>query len=132
MDTVNMFLQPPLLQISVAMLGAIIGSLATDPVKRYGGRIAFLFTIISMVLAGAISEYLAAAQEMLYVLAHAGIGIGLGLTCQHLIEEIKQSAPKFFKSLLNILTSTIIDNIVETIAMFFDAIKRRIKKWLPK
>jgi len=131
-DTVTMFLQPPLLQITAAILGCIVGSFAMDPVARYGIRIALLFTIISMVLAGAISEYLAVAKEMRYVLIHAGIGIGIGLVCQFLIEEIKQSAPKFFKSLLNILTSTLIDNIVETIVMFFDGLKRKIKKWLPK
>jgi phosphate/sulfate permease len=103
-----------------------------NPVERYGIRIAILFTMLSMLVASALSEYLAVTKEMEFVTVHAAIGGGIGLTGQFLIEEIKQSAPKFFKSLLNILTSTLIDNIVETIVMFFDGVKRRIKKWLPK
>ena len=132
MEIVNLLLQSPLLQILAAICGCLIGSLAMNPVERYGIRIAILFTMLSMLVASALSEYLAVTKEMEFVTVHAAIGGGIGLTGQFLIEEIKQSAPKFFKSLLNILTSTLIDSIVETIVMFFDGIKRRIKKWLPK
>ncbi len=132
METVNVFLQPPLLQIMASVCGCIVGSLSMNPAERYGFRIAILFTIMSSVAAGALSEYLVATKDMKYILIHALIGIGFGLAGQFLIEEIKQSAPKFFRSLLNILTSTLIDNIVETMVMFFDGVKRKIKKWLPK
>ena len=132
METVNMFLQTPLLQITSAIFGSVVGSLATDPTKNYGIRISILMTIVSMIAAGAIAEYFAVAKDMNYVLVHAGIGVGVGLVCQFAVEEIKQSAPKFFKLLSNLLTSTIIDSLADTIVLFFDGIKRKIKKWLPK
>lgn len=132
MTTVSLLLQPPYLQIIAAVLGCLVGSLAMDPIKRYGLRIAILFTILSSVAAGAVSEYLVAVKDMRYVLIHALIGIGFGLLGQFLIEEIKESAPTFFKSLIKILTSTIMDNIADTLMLFFDGIRRKLKRWFPK
>lgn len=132
METVNMFLQTPLLQITSAILGSVVGSLVTDPTKNYGIRISILMTIVSMIAAGAIAEYFAVAKDMTYVWVHAGIGVGVGLVCQFAVEEIKQSAPKFFKLLLALLTSNFINNLADALDLLFDGIKRLIKRWLPK
>ena len=132
MDIINMFLQTPLLQITAAICGSVVGSLALDPVKRYGVRISILYTIIAMVFSSGISEYLAVGEGMLFVTAHVGIGVGIGLTCQYLVEEVKESAPKFFKMLSGVLTSTVVDSIADTVTMFFDGIKRIINRMFPK
>jgi len=131
-EIVNLLLQSPLLQILAAICGCLIGSLAMNPVERYGIRIAILFTMLSMLVASALSEYLAVTKGMEFVTVHAAIGGGIGLTGQFLIEEIKQSAPKFFRLLLGLLTSNFINNLADALDLLFDGIKRVIKRWLPK
>ena len=54
-------------QTVFSMLGALVGSLITADVKRYGWRLTILFTIVASVSGGAMSEYLVYEKNIVQI-----------------------------------------------------------------
>ena len=54
-------------QTVFSMLGALVGSLISADVKRYGWRLTILFTIVASVVGGAMSEYLVNEKNIVQI-----------------------------------------------------------------
>lgn len=95
-------------QIAAAIIGGLFGACISIKVELYGWRISILIAVSSLIITGAISEYLAHNFNVDSVLAQCGLGILIGILGNSLLNAINAQAPIFMENLMDVLSNGII------------------------
>ena len=103
-------------QTVFSMLGALVGSLISADVKRYGWRLTILFTIVASVVGGAMSEYL--VNEKIWALF--ALNVPTGMVVGTTLDVIRIASPRMIEKLVN----TVGDNTVNIVS---SAVKNKLE-----
>ena len=104
-------------QTVFSMLGALVGSLISADVKRYGWRLTILFTIVASVVGGAMSEYLAHEKNIWVLFA---LNVPTGMVVGTTLDVIRIASPRMIEKLVN----TVGDNTVNIVS---NAVKNKLE-----
>ena len=104
-------------QTVFSMLGALVGSLISADVKRYGWRLTILFTIVASVVGGAMSEYLAHEKNIWVLFA---LNVPTGMVVGTTLDVIRIASPRMIEKLIN----TVGDNTVNIVS---SAVKNKLE-----
>jgi uncharacterized membrane protein YeaQ/YmgE (transglycosylase-associated protein family) len=104
-------------QTVFSMLGALVGSLISADVKRYGWRLTILFTIVASVVGGAMSEYLVNEKNIWALFA---LNVPTGMVVGTTLDVIRISSPRMIEKLVN----TVGDNTVNIVS---NAVKNKLE-----
>ena len=103
-------------QIIFSMIGALVGSLISADVKRYGWRLTILFTIVASVVGGAMSEYLVHEKILVLFVLNVPTGMMVGTT----LDVVRIASPRMIEKLVN----TVGDNTVNIVS---NAVKNKLE-----
>ena len=103
-------------QTIFSMLGALVGSLISADVKRYGWRLTILFTIVASVVGGAMSEYL--VNEKIWALF--ALNVPTGMVVGTTLDVIRIASPRMIEKLV----TTVGDNTVNIVS---SAVKNKLE-----
>ena len=104
-------------QTVFSMLGALVGSLISADVKRYGWRLTILFTIVASVVGGAMSEYLVHEKNIWVLFA---LNVPTGMMVGTTLDVIRITSPRMIEKLVN----TVGDNTVNIVS---NAVKNKLE-----
>ena len=104
-------------QTAFSMLGALVGSLISADVKRYGWRLTILFTIVATVVGGAMSEYLVNEKRIWVLFA---LNVPTGMVVGTTLDVIRIVSPRMIEKLVN----TVGDNTVNIVS---NAVKNKLE-----
>ena len=107
-------------QIVFSMLGALVGSLISADVKRYGWRLTILFTIVAPVAGGAMSEYLVHEKNIVQIWVLFTMNVPTGMMVGTTLDVIRIASPRMIEKLVN----TVGDNTVNIVS---SAIKNKLE-----
>ena len=107
-------------QTVFSMLGALVGSLITADVKRYGWRLTILFTIVASVVGGAMSEYLAHEKNIVQIWVLFALNVPTGMVVGTTLDVIRIASPRMIEKLVN----TVGDNAVNIVS---NAVKNKLE-----
>ena len=107
-------------QTVFSMLGALVGSLITADVKRYGWRLTILFTIVAPVAGGAMSEYLVYEKNIVQVWVLFALNVPTGMVVGTTLDVIRIASPRMIEKLVN----TVGDNTVNIVS---SAVKNKLE-----
>ena len=100
-------------QTVFSMLGALVGSLISADVKRYGWRLTILFTIVATVVGGAMSEYLVNEKRIWVLFA---LNVPTGMVVGTTLDVVRIASPRMIEKLVNTVgdsTVNIVSNAVK-------------------
>lgn len=107
-------------QTVFSMLGALVGSLISADVKRYGWRLTILFTIVASVVGGAMSEYLVHEKNIVQIWALFALNVPTGMVVGTTLDVIRIASPRMIERLVN----TVGDNTVNIVS---SAVKNKLE-----
>lgn len=107
-------------QTVFSMLGALVGSLISADVKRYGWRLTILFTIVASVVGGAMSEYLVNEKKIVQIWVLFALNVPTGMVVGTTLDVIKIASPRMIEKLIN----TVGDNTVNIVS---SAVKNKLE-----
>ena len=107
-------------QTVFSMLGALVGSLISADVKRYGWRLTILFTIVAAVVGGAMSEYLVNEKNIVQIWVLFALNVPTGMVVGTTLDVIRIASPRMIEKLLN----TVGDNTVNIVS---NAVKNKLE-----
>ena len=107
-------------QTVFSMLGALVGSLISADVKRYGWRLTILFTIVASVSGGAMSEYLVYENNIVQIWVLFTINVPTGMVVGTTLDAIRIASPRMIEKLVN----TVGDNTVNIVS---SAVKNKLE-----
>ena len=104
-------------QTVFSMLGALVGSLISADVKRYGWRLTILFTIVASVVGGAMSEYLVHEKNIVQIWVLFALNVPTGMVVGTTLDVVRIASPRMIEKLVNTVgdnTVNIVSNAVKT------------------
>lgn len=104
-------------QTVFSMLGALVGSLISADVKRYGWRLTILFTIVASVVGGATSEYLVHEKNIVQIWVLFALNVPAGMVVGTTLDVVRIASPRMIEKLINTVgdnTVNIVSNAVKT------------------
>ena len=104
-------------QTVFSMLGALVGSLISADVKRYGWRLTILFTIVASAVGGAMSEYLGNEKNIWALFA---LNVPTGMVVGTTLDVVRIASPRMIEKLVN----TVGDNTVNIVS---NAVKNKLE-----
>lgn len=107
-------------QTVFSMLGALVGSLISADVKRYGWRLTILFTIVAAVVGGAMSEYLVNEKNIVQIWVLFALNVPTGMVVGTTLDVIRIASPRMIEKLIN----TVGDNTVNIVS---NAVKNKLE-----
>ena len=107
-------------QTVFSMLGALVGSLISADVKRYGWRLTILFTIVASVSGGAMSEYLVHEKNIVQIWVLFTMNVPTGMMVGTTLDVIRIASPQMIEKLIN----TVGDNTVDIVS---NAVKNKLE-----
>ena len=107
-------------QTVFSMLGALVGSLISADVKRYGWRLTILFTIVASVVGGAMSEYLVNEKNIVQIWVLFALNVPTGMVVGTTLDVIRIASPRMIEKLVN----TVGDNTVNIVS---NAVKNKLE-----
>ena len=107
-------------QTVFSMLGALVGSLISADVKRYGWRLTILFTIVASVVGGAMSEYLVHEENIVQIWVLFALNVPTGMVVGTTLDVIRIASPRMIEKLVN----TVGDN---TVSIVSSAVKNKLE-----
>ena len=107
-------------QTVFSMLGALVGSLISADVKRYGWRLTILFTIVASVVGGAMSEYLVHEKNIVQIWVLFALNVPTGMVVGTTLDVIRIASPRMIEKLVN----TVGDNTVNIVS---NAVKNKLE-----
>ena len=107
-------------QTVFSMLGALVGSLISADVKRYGWRLTILFTIVASVAGGAMSEYLVHEKNIVQILVLFALNVPTGMVVGTTLDVVRIASPRMIEKLVN----TVGDNTVNIVS---SAVKNKLE-----
>ena len=103
-------------QTVFSMLGALVGSLISADVKRYGWRLTILFTIVASVVGGAMSEYLVHEKNIVQIWVLFALNVPTGMVVGTTLDVVRIASPRMIEKLVNTIgdsTVNIVSNAVK-------------------
>ena len=100
-------------QTVFSMLGALVGSLISADVKRYGWRLTILFTIVASVVGGAMSEYLVNEKNIVQIWVLFALNVPTGMVVGTTLDVIRIASPRMIEKLINTVGDSTV-NIVSS------------------
>ena len=100
-------------QTVFSMLGALVGSLISADVKRYGWRLTILFTIAATVVGGAMSEYLVNEKNIVQIWVLFALNVPTGMVVGTTLDVIRIASPRMIEKLINTVGDSTV-NIVSS------------------
>ena len=100
-------------QTAFSMLGALVGSLISADVKRYGWRLTILFTIVAAVVGGAMSEYLVNEKNIVQIWVLFALNVPTGMVVGTTLDVIRIASPRMIEKLINTVGDSTV-NIVSS------------------
>ena len=97
-------------QTVFSMLGALVGSLISADVKRYGWRLTILFIIVASVVGGAMSEYLVNEKNIWVLFA---LNVPTGMVVGTTLDVVRIASPRMIEKLVNTVGDSTV-NIVSS------------------
>ena len=88
-------------QTAFSMLGALVGSLISADVKRYGWRLTILFTIVASVVGGAMSEYLVNEKNIVQIWVLFALNVPTGMVVGTTLDIIRITSPRIIEQVVN-------------------------------
>ena len=107
-------------QTVFSMLGALVGSLISADVKRYGWRLTILFTIVAAVVGGAMSEYLVHEKNIVQIWVLFALNVPTGMVVGTTLDVVRIASPRMIEKLVN----TVGDNTVNIVS---NAVKNKLE-----
>ena len=107
-------------QTAFSMLGALVGSLISADVKRYGWRLTILFTIVAAVVGGAMSEYLVNEKNIVQIWVLFALNVPTGMVVGTTLDVIRIASPRMIEKLV----TTVGDNTVDIVS---NAVKNKLE-----
>ena len=107
-------------QTVFSMLGALVGSLISADVKRYGWRLTILFTIVASVVGGAMSEYLVNEKNIVQIWVLFALNVPTGMVVGTTLDVVRIASPRMIEKLIN----TVGDNTVNIVS---SAVKNKLE-----
>ena len=107
-------------QTAFSMLGALVGSLISADVKRYGWRLTILFTIVASVVGGAMSEYLVHEKNIVQIWVLFTMNVPTGMMVGTTLDVVRIASPRMIEKLVN----TVGDNTVNIVS---NAVKNKLE-----
>ena len=107
-------------QTVFSMLGALVGSLITADVKRYGWRLTILFTIVASVSGGAMSEYLVYEKNIVQIWVLFTMNVPTGMMVGTTLDVVRIASPRMIEKLI----ITVGDNTVNIVS---SAVKNKLE-----
>ena len=107
-------------QTAFSMLGALVGSLISADVKRYGWRLTILFTIVASVVGGAMSEYLVHEKNIVQIWVLFALNVPTGMVVGTTLDVVRIASPRMIEKLVN----TVGDNTVNIVS---NAVKNKLE-----
>lgn len=107
-------------QTAFSMLGALVGSLISADVKRYGWRLTILFTIVAAVVGGAMSEYLVNEKNIVQIWVLFALNVPTGMVVGTTLDVVRIASPRMIEKLIN----TVGDNTVDIVS---NAVKNKLE-----
>ena len=107
-------------QTVFSMLGALVGSLISADVKRYGWRLTILFTIVAAVVGGAMSEYLVNEKNIVQIWVLFALNVPTGMVVGTTLDVVRIASPRMIEKLVN----TVGDNTVNIVS---SAVKNKLE-----
>lgn len=107
-------------QTVFSMLGALVGSLISADVKRYGWRLTILFTIVASVVGGAMSEYLVHEKNIVQIWVLFALNVPTGMVVGTTLDVVRIASPRMIEKLVN----TVGDNAVNIVS---NAVKNKLE-----
>ena len=87
-------------QTAFSMLGALVGSLISADVKRYGWRLTILFTIVASVVGGAMSEYLVNEKNIVQIWVLFALNVPTGMVVGTTLDVVRIASPRMIEKLM--------------------------------
>ena len=100
-------------QTAFSMLGALVGSLISADVKRYGWRLTILFTIVAAVVGGAMSEYLVNEKNIVQIWVLFALNVPTGMVVGTTLDVVRIASPRMIEKLINTVGDSTV-NIVSS------------------
>ena len=103
-------------QTAFSMLGALVGSLISADVKRYGWRLTILFTIVASGVGGAMSEYLVNEKNTVQIWVLFVLNVPTGMVVGTTLDVVRIASPRMIEKLVNTVgdsTVNIVSNAVK-------------------
>ena len=100
-------------QTVFSMLGALVGSLISADVKRYGWRLTILFTIVASVVGGAMSEYLVNEKNIVQIWVLFALNVPTGMVVGTTLDVVRRASPRMIEKLINTVGDSTV-NIVSS------------------
>ena len=100
-------------QTVFSMLGALVGSLISADVKRYGWRLTILFTIVAAVVGGAMSEYLVNEKNIVQIWVLFALNVPTGMVVGTTLDVVRIASPRMIEKLINTVGDSTV-NIVSS------------------
>ena len=107
-------------QTAFSMLGALVGSLISADVKRYGWRLTILFTIVASAVGGAMSEYLVNEKNTVQIWVLFVLNVPTGMVVGTTLDVVRIASPRMIEKLVN----TVGDNTVNIVS---SAVKNKLE-----
>ena len=107
-------------QTVFSMLGALVGSLISADVKRYGWRLTILFTIVASVVGGAMSEYLVHEKNIVQIWVLFALNVPTGMVVGTTLDVVRIASPRMIEKLV----ITVGDNTVNIVS---SAVKNKLE-----
>lgn len=107
-------------QTVFSMLGALVGSMVSADVKRYGWRLTILFTIVASVVGGAMSEYLVHEKNIVQIWVLFALNVPTGMVVGTTLDVVRIASPRMIEKLVN----TVGDNTVNIVS---NAVKNKLE-----
>ena len=96
-------------QTVFSMLGALVGSLISADVKRYGWRLTILFTIVASVVGGAMSEYLVHEKNIVQIWVLFALNVPTGMVVGTTLDVVRIASPRMIEKLINTVGDSTVD-----------------------
>lgn len=103
-------------QIIFSMVGALVGSLISADVKRYGWRLTILFAIVASAVGGAMSEYLVNEKNIVQIWVLFALNVPTGMVVGTTLDVVRIASPRMIEKLVNTVgdsTVNIVSNAVK-------------------
>ena len=102
-------------QTVFSMLGALVGSLISADVKRYGWRLTILFTIVATVVGGAMSEYLVNEKNIVQIWVLFALNVPTGMVVGTILDVIRIASPRMIEKLINTVGDSTVNIVSNTV-----------------
>ena len=100
-------------QVIAALIGGLIGAAISIKVALYGWRLSLLCAAGSLILAGALAEYITYTHEVDFILLHGALGILVGILGNSALNSINSAAPDFVDRVIVVLSNGLIEVLKE-------------------